>query len=85
MSLRRLWVLTSRLPPESATQIVMSGRPGEGAERAEWTPQLHLLASIQEQLQLANYLFAAANTARGRKPPVPAPTPIPRPGVKGKS
>lgn len=82
MTVRRLWVLISRLPPESATQIAVSGRPGEGVVRAEWTTTNHLLAAIQEQLQLTNHMYAAAHTERGRRNPVPAPQPIPRPGVK---
>lgn len=79
MSVRRLWVLVSRLPPESHTQAGMSGRPGEGPERAEWTTANHLLAAVHDQLQSLNYLTGAVNA--GRKNPVPQPTPIPRPGL----
>lgn len=79
MTIRRLWVLVSRLPAESSTQAVMTSRPGEGPERTEWTTALHILASIHDQFQTLNYL-TGANLA-GKKNPVPAPKPIPRPGL----
>ncbi len=83
MTVRRLWVLVSRLPPESATQAVLSGRPGKGFERIEWTTTLQVLAAIHDQLQALNYLTGAVHA--GRKNPVPEPIPIPRPGLPEKS
>ncbi len=80
MSIRRLWVLVSRLPPESAAQAIMSGRPGVGPERVEWTTSLHMLAAIHEQLQALTYLTGAVHSERGKNP-VAKPSPIPRPGI----
>lgn len=80
MTMRRLWVLVSRLPPDSNSQAIMSGRPGEGPERAEWSTTNHLLAAIHDQLQYANYLTGAVNSGN-KKNPVPEPKPLPRPGL----
>jgi hypothetical protein len=81
MSMRRLWVLVSRLPANSATKAATSAYlPGEGGERIEWTLDRHLLAAILDTLRGLMYLTGAVHTARGKNP-VPEPKPFPRPGI----
>ncbi|MFI0481745.1 hypothetical protein [Actinomadura sp. 9N215] len=48
MTLRRLWVLVSRLPQESATSRAIHG------ELADWSQDTYLLARIANTLQYAN-------------------------------
>ncbi|MGI5288025.1 hypothetical protein ACQEVF_32435 [Nonomuraea polychroma] len=72
MSWRRLWVLVSRLPRESATVIA-----DLGPDLAAWTNEVELLAKAVDELTEANWLFRSAH--RGRGPAPPPPDPISRP------
>ena len=81
MTLRRLWVLASNLPEESPLRRVIVG-----PEEYAWTPELRMMASVQEQLQYVAWVIGMTNSHRfkNKKNPVPEPVPIPRPGVEGK-
>lgn len=80
MTVRRLWVLVSRLPPESSTQAIAMQLPGEGLNRAVWTPQMHLLAALHDAVTGLHYSYVSAHSKR----PPKAPKPFPRPGIKEK-
>jgi hypothetical protein len=64
-SWRRLWVLVTQLPPDSALGRAQSGG---------WTTAEHLLALTVDVGQLGNW-------QRQGDPQAPQPQPIPRPGV----
>jgi hypothetical protein len=72
MSSRRLSVLVSHLPRDSAV-----GRELHG-EAAEWSVGDHLLAAAVDHLAAANWMFACVNTAEDADQPDP-PEPVPRP------
>lgn len=78
LSARRLYLIVTHLAknPETETHKAVNGELD-----ANWTLTNHLLASINEQLQTANYLFGAVNAGKASKNPVPKPVRIPRPGV----
>lgn len=69
LSWRRLGVLIRQLPREAATTRAAAG------EAAAWGDAEHLLASIVDVLN-------AANWQRSGKQNAPRPKPLPRPGVK---
>src|SRR5690606_41793808 len=48
MSLRRLWVLVSNLPPDAATNEALAG----GREVAAWTLTVELLAQANDRLAI---------------------------------
>lgn len=75
MTLRRLWVLVSQLPPDSAIQTIAAQLPGNGLERAIWTPQMHLLAAIHDAVTGLRHSFDSANSKRPPKAPKPYPRP----------
>lgn len=79
MSVRRLWVLASRLPRNSSLNEELAG-----AEETYWTPDLRMAAAIHEQLQYVAYVIGAVNIDKykNKKNPVPEPRLIPRPGVE---
>ncbi|WP_157251034.1 hypothetical protein [Nonomuraea typhae] len=68
MSVRRLLVLVSRLPRDSATVT---------ADLGPWSTQMELLAQTRDLLAEANYLFRSAT--RGSAPPPAPPELFPRP------
>jgi hypothetical protein len=70
MSWRRLWVLFSRLPPDSATAVAMAGR-------SSWDTKAELLARICDELMIANWQFWMAH--RGKQAPQSPPDLTPRP------
>lgn len=71
MSLRRLWVLVSNLPPDAATNEALAG----GREVAAWTLTVELLAQANDRLAILDHHFVSANS-RNR---VPDPELIKRP------
>lgn len=81
MTMRRLWVLASQLPLDSPLRRALVG-----PEEYQWTPELRMAASIQEQLQYVAWVIGATNAHRfkNKKNPVPDPVPIPRPGIEAK-
>jgi hypothetical protein len=70
MSWRRLWVLVSRLPPNSATITALTGR-------SSWDTKTELLARICDELMISNWQFQMAH--RGKQAPLPPPDLTPRP------
>lgn len=58
MSLRRLWVLVSNLPPDGATNEALSG----GREVAAWTMQVELLAQAVDRLAILDHHYMSANS-----------------------
>lgn len=72
MTWRRLWVLISQLPPDSATQAELSG----GQDVATWTTLVELTAQAVDSIKALDYHFMSANTKSHVQPP----TPVPRPG-----
>lgn len=68
LSLRRVAVLVDTLPPSSATAVAVHG------ERALWGPTEHLLATIVDVLQWANYQRSDPKKST-------QPEPIARPGA----
>ena len=78
MTWRRLWVLLSQLPPESACGAALAG----GWERSRWTPATEFAADLVELLQHTNHMIGAylAGSASPPKPnPVSEPIRPPRP------
>lgn len=73
MSLRRLWVLVSNLPPDGATNEALSG----GREVAAWTMQVELLAQAVDRLALIDWHYSSTNS-RNR---IPEPEMTKRPKV----
>lgn len=71
MSLRRLWVLVSNLPPDSATNETLAG----GKEVTAWTLSVELLAQANERIAVLDHHFLQANS----KTRVPEPEMITRP------
>jgi hypothetical protein len=93
MSYRKLGILIGQLPPESATATAMRNAVAEsggvGGEEmapevspseATWSQTEMLLASLIDEVKWLRYEFRVANS----KQPGPAPSPMERPGVKGK-
>ena len=71
MSLRRLWVLVSQLPQESATTIEIMGE-----ERSTWTTMVELTAQIVDAVHLLDHHFVNANSKNpSRQKPVTVPRP----------
>lgn len=58
MSIRRLHVLVSRLPRDSATYAVRAG----GRDHAEWTQHLELMAGVIEELRRFELQHKQAHT-----------------------
>ncbi|WP_141921851.1 hypothetical protein [Haloactinospora alba] len=58
MSIRRLHVLVSRLPRDSATHAVRVG----GRGHADWDDHTELMAGVIEELRRFQLLFRQANT-----------------------
>ena len=88
LSPRKLSVLVSHLPPESATMTALRGAaPEEAAQVAAdldpagtpWSQVEMLPASVIEVLRRLEWMYAASHTS-GSTPR--APDPIPRPGVQ---
>ncbi len=73
MSLRRLWVLVSNLPSDSATNEALSG----GREVAAWTITVELLAQAVDRLAVIDYHYSSAHS----KNRLPEPVLTPRPKV----
>lgn len=89
LSVRKLSVLISYLPPESATATAIRratppGGEGSGSDHdpadAPWSLVELLLASVIDELRWSRYEFRQANTKDAGSPPEQ----VPRPGVKGK-
>lgn len=70
MSPRRLALLISALPPDSATRIAQNGR------RPLWGTTEYLLADVYDAIQWVQWTLVARDAKR--RPDVP--TPYPRPG-----
>jgi hypothetical protein len=88
ISHRKVAVFIEHLPPESATMTAIRMDIPEDAAgelldpySIPWGMSAQLLASVVDEIRVANYLFVQANSAKGSRTP-PAPQPIPRPGVK---
>lgn len=75
MSFRRLHVLVSRLPRESATASVRLG----GRELADWTQSVELLALIDERLQDLRFLYQSAHLPKKDQHKAKRTQPHPRP------
>nr|WP_280878192.1 hypothetical protein [Streptomyces pseudovenezuelae] len=73
LSSRRLRVLTEHLPADSSFARAVHG------EQADWTITDHLLASVVDQLAVANWMFATVNRDEDTEP-APYPEAVPRPG-----
>lgn len=71
MGLRRLYALTTGLPPASALARAV------WPEGADWDIRTELLAALVELVDAGNRLFYSANTKRGTR--APDPVTIPRP------
>ena len=71
MTLRRLWVLVSNLPPDSATNTALQGGP----EIASWSTTVELLAQAVDVLRVHDHHFVSLNS----KTRVPEPEPVTRP------
>lgn len=71
LSFRRLWVLVSRMPPDSPLGIALAGGP----EEAVWTPELQILDKLSLELQTFAHAFGETQKGnfRGKKNPIPAP------------
>ncbi|QUQ62690.1 hypothetical protein [Kutzneria sp. CA-103260] len=74
LSARRLRVLVQHLPADSNLVRALHG------EQADWRLADHLLATVVDQLAVANWLFVSANSGDGDRPEPPAP--LPRPGIE---
>ncbi|NEC21177.1 hypothetical protein [Streptomyces parvus] len=75
LSLRRINVLIGSLlnqPGRSALAAAVD-------ESAVWSDSEHLLAQVSDALELSNWLFYQANSSEDAEP-LPAPTPMRRPG-----
>lgn len=73
---RDLWVIVQHSPRESAIARAV------GAEEAVWSLTDHLLATVIDVLNIANWQRENAGRPRG-KSPTRRPKRIPRPGVEG--
>jgi len=74
MTLRRLWVLVSQLPQESATTIEIMGE-----ERSTWTTMVELTAQIVDAVNKLDHHFVSANSknpSRQKPPEVPRPASV---------
>lgn len=89
LSHRKLSILLSHLPPESATATAIRNTAVESGEQPEsdadpadgqWSLQEMLLASVVDELRFSRFEFRQVNT----KNPGPAPSQVGRPGVKTK-
>lgn len=71
MSFRRLWVLVSKMPPDSPLGIALAGGP----EEAVWTPELQILDKLSLELQTFAHVFGETKKEhfKGKKNPIPAP------------
>lgn len=86
MSYRRLWVLLSRLPPESWTQTALRdveehkplAAPTEERRFGPWAHTDYLLAELYDAIQANTYVTAVTGHI---KDPV-KPEPRPRPGLE---
>lgn len=65
MSLRRLWVLVSRLPQDARSNQIMYGAA------ASWTPDTAQRAGIAHQLAVANWQRGGGKNERPKKPKAP--------------
>ncbi|MFG3176584.1 hypothetical protein ACGFZC_16170 [[Kitasatospora] papulosa] len=77
LSIRRINVLIGSLlnqPGRSSLSAAVD-------ESATWSDSEHLLARVHDALELSNWLFYQANSSEDAEP-VPAPTPMRRPGVE---
>ncbi|MDH6224364.1 hypothetical protein [Streptomyces sp. MJP52] len=91
LSWRRLRVLIQHLPPESATMTALrnelsdeelAAQAAEGEpERARWSQQEQLLATVADAVRHLEYALICVNANKGAKRPDP-PEPIRRPGAK---
>jgi hypothetical protein len=70
MSLRRLWVLVSQLPHDSATHEAMVGE-----EKAAWTTLVELTAQVVDAINQLDWHFRAANSKTTPKKPELTPRP----------
>lgn len=66
MSLRRLWVLVSKLPADSRTKQAMYGE-----EFAAWTPEGQQLTALIHLGEVANWQRGSGKRADRPKPPKP--------------
>ena len=73
MSSRRLRVLLEHLPSGSSFARSVHG------DAAEWSLTDHLLATVADQLAMANWMFATVNRDEDAES-LPYPEPIARPG-----
>ncbi|MGK5631221.1 hypothetical protein [Streptomyces sp. URMC 123] len=73
LSSRRLAVLLEHLPRDGAVARALH------EEAAEWSVTDHLLATVADQLAVANWMFATVNSDEDADP-LEYPAPIPRPG-----
>jgi hypothetical protein len=69
-SLRRIRILAERLPPGSLPRV----------ERASWTQEAHLLARLNDAVDLLTWVVMRLAGSKAKQP-----KPLPRPGVKAKS
>jgi hypothetical protein len=71
MTMRRLWVLVSNLPKDSATTIEIVGE-----DRSTWTTMVELSAQTVDAIKELTHNFVNANSkspSRNRPPLVPRP------------
>lgn len=67
MSLRRLWVLVSHLPPDSRCNLILYGRA------APWTPEQVRHEHLLYVLAQANWQRGGGKGERPKKPKSPSP------------
>lgn len=72
MSLRRLWVLVSRLPADSRTKQAMYGE-----EIAAWTPEGQQRMILIHRAEVANWQRGSGKKSERPQPPEP-----PRPWIR---
>jgi hypothetical protein len=70
MTWRRLWVLVSQLPPDSATRVDMAG-----SEVALWTTLVELTAQTVDSIKQLDFHFMSANSQSRVQPPAVVPRP----------
>ncbi|OKH91726.1 hypothetical protein [Streptomyces uncialis] len=91
MTARRLRVLISRLPPESATMTAIRNATPDAEladqadrgepEKGRWSQVEQLLAVVADRVARVEHVLVCANTgSKGRRPKPPEP--IRRPGAK---
>lgn len=79
LSIRRLYVLMTNAPADSAYR-----RSVLGADEAAWGVTEHLLATVVDALQVANWQRSKDGArGRGAPKPIPRPTDAPRPRIGG--